>query len=212
MPRRYLELEAKRLTRLLTEWLDFESTRIEFAVVETEAKHTIELAGITVDLRLDRIDRLNDDSLLVIDYKTGQVTPRAWELPRPDDVQLPLYAGFALDEDEALGGLVFAKIRSNDQSFAGHVGDAKATLISGLSNTSTLVKQRFEAEMLIDWKHRIEQLAKDFLSGRAEVDPRDYPRTCEHCGLESLCRISENRTLLGPDEESGEGDEDAAND
>jgi hypothetical protein len=48
-------------------------------------------------LRLDRIDRLNDGSLLVIDYKTGDVSPKSWDLPRPDDVQLPLYAGFALD-------------------------------------------------------------------------------------------------------------------
>jgi len=49
-------------------------------------------------VRLDRIDRLNDDSLLVIDYKSGTVSPSSWDLPRPDDVQLPLYAGFALDD------------------------------------------------------------------------------------------------------------------
>jgi hypothetical protein len=28
MPRRYLELEEQRLTRLVTEWLDYEATRI----------------------------------------------------------------------------------------------------------------------------------------------------------------------------------------
>jgi probable DNA repair protein len=209
MPRRYLELEAKRLTRLVTEWLDFESTRIGFEVDETEAERTIELAGLTFTLRLDRIDRLNDNSLLVIDYKTGQVTPKSWELPRPDDVQLPLYAGFALGEGEELGGLVFAKIRSNDQSFAGHVGDPKATLLANLGNTSALVKNRFDATMLIDWRQRIEQLAEDFLTGRAEVDPRDYPKTCEYCGLETLCRISENQNLLEFEQDSEEDGETA---
>ena len=77
MPRRYLELEEQRLVRLVTEWLDYESARIEFEVTETEAKRSVELAGLTFDLRLDRLDRLNDDSLLVIDYKSGAVTPKS---------------------------------------------------------------------------------------------------------------------------------------
>jgi ATP-dependent helicase/nuclease subunit B len=210
MPRRYLELEEQRLVRLVTEWLNYESTRIEFEVTATEADRTISLAGLTFDLRLDRIDRLNDSSLLVIDYKTGQVSPKSWQLPRPDDVQLPLYAGFAIREDEVLGGLVFAKVRSGNQSFAGHVGDPKATLLPDLTSTSSLVKNKFDAEMLLNWREAIEQLAHDFLSGRAEVDPRDYPKTCEYCGLESLCRIAENRTLLDPDELPGEADTEAA--
>jgi ATP-dependent helicase/nuclease subunit B len=212
MPRRYLELEAQRLIRLIGEWLDYESTRIEFEVTETEVKRTVPVASLTFDLRLDRIDRLNDGTLLVIDYKTGHVSPKSWQLPRPDDVQLPLYAGFALTEDEQLGGLVFAKVRSGEQKgFAGHVGDAKATLFPGLSSSNGLVKSPFTAEMLDDWKNRIEQLATDFLNGHAEVDPRDYPKTCQYCGLESLCRIAENRALLDPDEESAEDDAEAPN-
>jgi len=210
MPRRYLELEEQRLIRLVSQWLEYESARIEFEVVETEAKRSVELAGLTFDLRLDRIDRLNDNSLLVIDYKTGLVTPKSWQLPRPDDVQLPLYAGFALHAEEELGGLVFAKVRAGDQSFAGHVGDPRATLFSGLSNTSSLAKAKLSAEMLIDWREHIEQLARDFLAGRAEVDPRDYPKTCEHCGLETLCRVAENRALLNPGEDSGEDNAEAA--
>jgi ATP-dependent helicase/nuclease subunit B len=212
MPRRYLELEEQRLIRLVTEWLSFEATRVEFEVVATEAGRTVSLAGLTFDLRLDRIDRLNDSSLLVIDYKTGQVSPKSWQLPRPDDVQLPLYAGFAIREDESLGGLVFAKVRSGDQSFAGHVGDPKATLLANLSSASSLVKDTFDAEMLLEWRDAIQQLAHDFLDGRAEVDPRDYLKTCEHCGLESLCRIAENRAVVDPDEFPGEADLNTAHD
>lgn len=205
MPHRYLELEEQRLIRLVSEWLDYESARIEFEVIETEAKRTVSLANLTFDLRLDRIDRLNDNSLLVIDYKTGTVTPKSWQLPRPDDVQLPLYAGFALNEDQTLGGLVFAKVRNGDQKgFAGHVGDAKATLFANLSTSNGLMKNPFGGEMLIAWRENIEQLARDFLSGRAEVDPSDYPETCQYCGLESLCRIAENRALLDPDEDTNE--------
>jgi probable DNA repair protein len=202
MPRRYLELEAQRLTRLVTEWLEYEATRIEFVVAGTEVKRTVHIDGLTFDLRLDRLDLLRDGSQLVIDYKSGNVSPSAWELPRPDDVQLPLYAGFALEADEVLGGLVFAKVRAGEMKFAGRVGDAAATLFAGLKGGNPLVKNPFTAEQLLDWRDCIQQLARDFLAGRAEVDPREAPKTCERCGLQTICRIQENAALLTAEDES----------
>ena len=209
MPRRYLELEEQRLTRLVIEWLDYEAARQPFTVAETEAKRTVHLAGFAFDLRLDRIDSLNDSSLLVIDYKSGDVSPNSWELPRPDDVQLPLYGGFALDPNEELGGLVFAKVRPGKPEFAGRVRDARATLIANLSRNTNLVRKPLSEMQLHDWKRYIEQLAKDFLAGRAEVDPRDYPDTCERCGLQTLCRIQENQARLDSGDDS-EGKEAAS--
>ena len=149
---------------------------------------------------------MKDGSLLVIDYKSGNVSPNAWELPRPEDVQLPLYAGFALDrEHERLGGLVFAKVRTGDQEFAGRVGDAATTLFPSLKGTSPLVRQPFTVEQLLDWRNCIQQLAKDFIAGRAEVNPREAPKTCERCGLQTLCRIQERETQL-EDEDDSEGE------
>ena len=204
MPKRYLELEEIRLARLVREWLDYEITRLDFEVLETEATRTIHIAGLTFDLRLDRVDRLNDGTLLVIDYKTGSVTTKSWEPPRPDDVQLPLYAGFALAPEEQLGGLAFAKVRSGEQSFSGHVLDARATLLPCLNGTSSLVKNSLTVEKLIDWKQQIEALAHDFLAGRAIVDPREYPKTCERCGLETSCRVQETRATLEDEDEEAD--------
>ena len=207
MPRRYLQLERQRLVRLVTAWLDYEATRIEFEVASTEAGASVTIAGLTLNLRLDRIDRLNDNSLLVIDYKSGNVGPKAWDLPRPDDVQLPLYAGFAVNrEEEMLSGLVFAKVRPGDLAFAGYVGDAAATLLPGLSPTSSLRRNPFTAEQLLDWQDCIRQLARDFVAGRAEVNPREYPKTCERCGLQALCRIQENPASLDADDEADDGE------
>ena len=208
MPRRYLELEAARLTDLVSEWLAYEATRADFEVLETEAQRTISLAFLSFDVRLDRTDRLNDDSLLVIDYKSGLVSPNSWALPRPDDVQLPLYATYARAPGELLGGLVFAKVRTGkDQGFAGFVGDARATLLPGLGASNALVKQPLSAEQLLGWKDKIDELAQNFLAGRAEVDPRDYPKTCESCGLQTVCRITENRALLEREEDDEAADE-----
>ena len=122
MPPGYLALEEQRLQRLVTAWLEFERARAEFTVEATELEKPVTVAGLPLKLRLDRLDRLNDDTFLVIDYKTGPVSDRAWNGERPEDLQLPLYAGFGLDEEQDLGGLVFAKLRAGDMCFAGRVG------------------------------------------------------------------------------------------
>jgi probable DNA repair protein len=205
MPRRYLILEEMRLTGLITQWLDYEAARVPFAVAATEVDTSVHIAGLTLKLRLDRIDRLNDGSLLVIDYKSGDVLPKSWDLPRPEDIQLPLYAGFALQPEEELGGLVFAKVRTANHAFAGRVGDAATTLFTGLKNTNILVKNPFTAEQLIDWRDCIQQLALDYISGRAEVDPREAPKTCQRCGLQTLCRVHETGNLP-PSEDCCAGD------
>jgi ATP-dependent helicase/nuclease subunit B len=213
MPRAYLELEEERMVRLIGEWLDYESARANFEVVKTEDQRTVHLAGLSFNLRLDRIDRLQDRTLLVMDYKTGDISPKVWDLPRPDDLQLPLYAGFALDPDaEVVSGLAFARVRPAKIGFAGLVGDAQAMLLPSLSAQHRLVREPFAAEMLIDWRDRIETLAKDFLAGRGEADPRDYPKTCSACRLHTLCRIHENSADSGADEDGAgvermEGDE-----
>ena len=202
MPRRYLELEELRLTGLISEWLNYEAARVPFEVAETEVKRTVQVHGLTFDLRLDRLDRLKDGTQLVIDYKSGEVSTSDWDLPRPDDVQLPLYAGFALKPGETLGGLVFAKVRTGKPELAGYIGDAANTLFSGLNGRNALVKNPLSAEQLLDWRECIEQLARDFLSGKAEVDPRDAPKTCERCGLQCLCRIQERAAQLESEDDS----------
>src|SRR5258708_24708636 len=189
-PQRYLELEEERLTRLVLEWLEYESARLPFAVLGTEMKTTINIPGlITLDLRLDRVDQLNDGSLLVIDYKTGDVSLKSWDLPRPEDVQLPLYGGFALAPGQELGGLVFPKIRAGDICFTGRVGDVEGTLGYGLNNFGSLKKSSLEVEQLISWRDEIEILARDYISGHADVNPRDPPDPCSRCCLQTLCPL-----------------------
>jgi len=206
MPRRYLELEEQRLIRLVDEWLEFEAARLPFTVAGTEVERNLDLGGLALKLRLDRIDQLNDGTMLVVDYKTGNVNPNSWDPPRPDDVQLPLYAGFALDDEELLGGLVFAKVRPGELAFAGRVGDAAATLFPGLPKNNALMRTPLTAEMLLDWRDCIEQLTEEFLTGRAEVDPREYPKTCERCDLQSLCRIQEHQVDFKDESESENGE------
>jgi ATP-dependent helicase/nuclease subunit B len=194
MPPRYLELEAERLTALIVEWLCYERSRVPFAVEQTETIVNPTIAGISLQLRLDRVDRLNDGSLLVVDYKTGDDKPSKWDLPRPEDVQLPLYAEFAVDPALGeVGGLVFAKLRAGKCEFQGKVRTARGTIRSDLRTTTNLVKKPLTQEDMIAWRDEIVWLAEDFLAGRADVDPRKYPETCDRCEFHALCRIQEIR-------------------
>lgn len=205
LPERYLELEERRLCSLVGEWLEYELTRVDFKVVKTEDEQTVEIGGITFDVRLDRVDRLSDESLLVIDYKTGAVKKKSWDLPRPADVQLPLYASYGFEKNEAVGGLVFAKVlRGDDLGFEGCLKDARATLDPTLKGSNGLVKSRLDDSMIQDWKQYIDKLATDFLLGRADADPREYPDTCERCDFQAICRIQEHRELTSENDEPGE--------
>lgn len=84
--------------------------------------------------------------------------------------------------------------------FSGRVMDACSTLDSALNGTSTLVKNALTPQQISEWRKTIEQLARDFLAGRADVDPRDYPMTCDRCGLYSLCRVKERDHEVEEDE------------
>lgn len=202
MPRRYLELEEQRLTDLMGQWLDFEATRQPFTVEKSEAEAQIDVAGLALRLRLDRIDVLNDGTRLVVDYKTGSADPKDWDPPRPKDVQLPIYAGFAVKPEEGrLGGLVFAKVRPGAMEFAGRVKDARGTLLQGLHSANHLVRGPLNDSQVVVWRTLIDRLAQDFMEGRATVDPIEYPKTCERCDLKALCRIEENRPM--PEADSG---------
>src|SRR5262249_13757765 len=89
----YLESEQQRLLVRLHEWVVYEAKRHPFTVDRREeGLKDVNVGGLKLNLRADRIDKLPDDSHLLIDYKTGEVSASAWKGERPDEPQLPLYA------------------------------------------------------------------------------------------------------------------------
>lgn len=182
-------LECKRLHRLVLAWLELEKNRPPFRVVNREKEAELDLNGLCIRLRIDRVDELTDGSKLLIDYKTGSVKSDQWFGERPDDPQLPLYS---LIFTEALAGIAFAQIRTGELGFKG-VAREKAG-IPGINSFEKLGQTHDCAswsEVLTDWRQTIDRLAQDFLSGKVEVDPKQYPLTCTYCALKPLCRVGE---------------------
>ena len=48
----------------------------------------------------------------------------------------------------------------------------------------------------------LDKLGRDFRKGRAHVDPKDPAKTCRHCELPYLCRISQGTVELEEPEEA----------
>jgi probable DNA repair protein len=187
-PARLQALEVARLSELVLAWLAIERERPAFTVEARELKQSIEIGGLHLDVKIDRIDRIDrirgeDDGRLakrlVIDYKTGLAKPVQWAGERPEAPQLPLYAVSL----ENVSALAFAQVRAGEMAFVG-LADAQGA-DSGLA-----VAQQDWREVLAEYRRVLEALAKDFRSGHAEVDPRK-PAVCAYCPLTMLCRIHE---------------------
>jgi RecB family exonuclease len=180
--------------------------RLNFTVEETEAKCPVNVAGLRLHLRLDRVDVTENGGRLVIDYKTGDLGPKQWMDDRPEDVQLPLYATYGVRDK--LEGLLFARLRPGDLSFCGRVRDARRSLLPSLNGRDGLVKDPLTDEQVNEWRELIEALGRDFVEGKAAVDPREPGKTCERCHLHGVCRIAENdpeSALAGLEEVGNEG-------
>ena len=190
---RFRELEATRLEKQAQDWLQIELGRAPFTVLATEEPVQAQFSGLGLDMRLDRMDRLEDGRLVIIDYKTGRFSVSDWEGERPADPQLPLYAVTA---DGDIAALVFAGFVPGDMRFAGLECDEGLLPGNGV---------RLEPDWpgrVQGWRSALEQLAREYLDGRAEVLPRDT-QSCRYCDLHTFCRIDERTG----DAVSGDGDE-----
>ena len=84
-------LEKQRLQNTLENWLKLEADRPGFIIESLERALVFSIGGQTLRLRIDRIDRLEDGQLILIDYKSGATQPSGWLDDAVTEPQLPLY-------------------------------------------------------------------------------------------------------------------------
>jgi ATP-dependent helicase/nuclease subunit B len=182
-------LEREWQRRCIERLLDLDLARPPFTVAETERAHTLAIGGIELRLRVDRVDRIGDE-LVVIDYKSGKAEGSAWRGARMDAPQLPLYAVLHPDHPT---GIAFASVGSASAKYVGVGRDGSAIVGVEPADKFKLTEDRQKgfswAEITAHWRAWLERLARDFAAGRAEVDPKRAALTCRHCHLAALCRV-----------------------
>jgi probable DNA repair protein len=98
-----LRLERARVTRLLRDVVENDKQRQSFRVDAVEEQRDFACAGLALQLRIDRIDRYDDDSIAILDYKTGTTRRFLDASGDPRDFQVIVYAIAVSDSVSTLG-------------------------------------------------------------------------------------------------------------
>lgn len=187
----YRQRECTRLTDLVLEWLAAEARRPPFVVSAVEEAAEVEVAGLKLALRSDRLDHVaaelrdagqTNGGNLLIDFKTGPVSINHWQGLRPEDPQLPLYAAAARIP---VHGVAFARVRPQECRLT---GVADPTAVAGRFAAADAFDARSFEDLLGQWRETLAGLAERFQAGDAAVDPLK-PTVCRRCHLHALCRV-----------------------
>jgi hypothetical protein len=120
--RELLVLEEQRSRRLLRAVVAEDAARESFAIDSVEREIEFLEAGVGMKMRADRIDRLPDDSVAILDYKTGVAKkmlrgdgePNAWQL-----------VAYACAVAERIAALLLLNVDSREVAFDGVGRDYK---------------------------------------------------------------------------------------
>jgi ATP-dependent helicase/nuclease subunit B len=156
----FISLETERISLLMLKWLNLEMQRAPFSISSLEQSTEVNLAGLPLKLKIDRIDNLESGGKIIIDYKTGKVIKTtSWDGDRPLEPQVPLYAVLANKQPI---GVAFGQINVSDQGFIG---------VTKIPNLLPEVKANEAVwdDILAQWTNSLECIGHEFLQGYAVV-------------------------------------------
>lgn len=188
-PDRLWQIERQRLLRLLQAALLLDLQRAPFTV-EVEQPAALSIGPLRLRTRADRIDRLEDGSLLLIDYKGSEHKVTEWLDERPDEPQLPLYL-LQQGDRQPIAAIAFFMLDTERSKLAG-LG-ARDDMAPGIKPPShdEATTDPWRTQIAL-WQQHLTQLAEEFAAGIASVTPKKPPHSCEHCPHRPLCRIDDH--------------------
>jgi ATP-dependent helicase/nuclease subunit B len=199
--------ERMRLKSLITELLRQEAVRAasaDFTIASLEDTQDLELGGFPIRVRMDRLDRLEDGRLIILDYKSGVAQAFHPLQERPRQPQLLAYAVLASGE---VAGVASVHLGASGVRWRGAA--AEASVLPELSRPRA--PSAPWPQLQAHWRSVVQRLVADFVAGESAVDP--LPQACQFCALPALCRIEPNRRDAlspepeQPEAEGGESDE-----
>lgn len=181
------ELERRRLRARIGRHLEADTQRAEFEVARHERLDEVQIGGINLRIKVDRVDRLGDGRELIIDYKTGSVTANDALGPRPENPQLAVYA---VANEAEVAGVLYGLLNSASDDYAGFV--AEDGLVGNLKAFDNRHRRNEDADdwpaLQVAWQDRLAGFAAEFQSGDARVDPTR--NACRYCPFSASCRIN----------------------
>ena len=199
VPRQILQIERQRLQTLINTWLQLEKQRPDFSVLACEAEHVLNIEGLEIKLRIDRIDTLaatesDEPALIILDYKTGSGKPShsSWADTRISKPQIPLYASLVLKDQQVIAAC-FAKVDLMEPQFSGIAATDALPSIKPFSdlNQNSAFKEFADVQALIlHWQKSLTAIAIEIKTGLANVKFEDEADLL-YCDVKPLLRLPE---------------------
>ncbi|MGB8326957.1 MAG: PD-(D/E)XK nuclease family protein [Steroidobacteraceae bacterium] len=180
--------ETVRACALIGRLCELERERAPFTVHALETARSIQAGGAQMEVRIDRVDRLDDGSAIIIDYKSGLPKAARWY---SEPVSHPQLLAYLFAVDLPLAAMAIAHVSGQSVAFKGvanHTG-----LLPKVGPESRNDKPSAELpwpQRIAHWQGIAQRLISDFLAGRAAVEP--VAGACATCHLHALCRIDDD--------------------
>jgi probable DNA repair protein len=155
--RRLLYIEKDRLFQVLRAFITEEKQRPDFIVAGVEMDYVLNLSGLELRLRVDRLDALPDSTVIIMDYKTGAPKVLLDKNRNLSDVQLAVYS-FAVPGE--IGGLVLTNIDVRKVDYRGAGGNSEWAVIAGED----------WLDRLCEWKREVSNLAEAIVAGDVRIN------------------------------------------
>jgi probable DNA repair protein len=202
---RLLDLEQRWLEARVQDFIARDLEREPFTVLHAEAQRYVDVGGIQVKVKLDRVDRLADGSLAVIDYKTGSnAKPASWMGERPESPQLPLYVRVV--GSGQVSAVAFGVVRKGATAYVGIARDpGMFSPLKTFDAAKSPFKDYTDWPALMDaWQRRLEVIAREHGAGDARLALNPV-KACLYCHLPGLCRSGQ--AFIGADAEGDDAGE-----
>lgn len=175
--------QTKLLSDMLVAWFECDLKRPDYANLDAEQEIEVDIEGMLLRLKLDRVDQdLDSKKWVVTDYKRSPPSPSSLRSQAPlVEPQLIVYA-------EALRRTSGRRIVSLAFGALGEADDVKYLHCSADARFRVSKAERVkDMQVLRNAGRRVRGLVRSYLKGSANVSPRRD--ACVHCHLQSLCRI-----------------------
>ena len=180
-----MDVEVSILTELTMALLRSEANNSDYKVWEVECPTEIQLAGMTLKLKIDRIDEVRLDGqsrFRLIDYKTGKCNINDAIGVRPKDPQLGVYAVAFTQQGHEVEDVAYIQLKDGnlERKYSWQ------RYCRGRRGQPVEIEDQIKG-VGPSWTAVLENLAADFVAGNAYADP--LPRACEYCHVSPVCRI-----------------------
>ena len=208
-----LEVEQARVQDLCMQWLELESQRQSFSVLQTEQEHWITLAGIQFKIIIDRVDEV-DGKAVILDYKTGKASINSL-LNTP--LKAPQLAVYLLAVQQDIGGIGYALLHSDDGVKISAVVEEEDVLLSKSRSIQVFAKMAEKeggdyydaswSDFLDHLKQQVLELAQQIQQGQAQMtftSVQDIEYAAGKLALRLPEVLSQRQQTTSMDENGGE--------